>query len=122
MMMMMMMMFLMLSQEKRDRTLVDVMVLLDCVANMMVVVCIVTAYPIKIFGTAWICAPLNFFRTFTYVLNRSVTILLLLFNVISHLFLRLIPLVVVIFRMMMVCHVDFCHKHGEKLIRDQLLR
>ena len=46
------------------------MVLLDCVANMMVVVCVVTAYPIKIFGTAWICAPINIYRTFTYVLNR----------------------------------------------------
>ena len=38
------------------------------------------------------------------------------------LFLRLIPIVVVIFRMLMICHVDFCHKHGEKVIRDQLLR
>ena len=68
---MLMMTFLMLSQEKRDRTLVDVMEMLDCVANLMVVVCIVTAYPIKIFSTAWICAPINIYRTFTYVLNRS---------------------------------------------------
>ena len=64
------MMILMFSQEKRDRTLVDVMVLLDCVANMMVSVCLVSAYPIRIFGTAWLCVPINIYRTFTYVLNR----------------------------------------------------
>ena len=46
------------------------MVLLDCVVNMMVVVCLGLAYPIRIFGTAWICVPINIYRTFTYVLNR----------------------------------------------------
>ena len=56
-----------------------------------------------------------------HICPQQVTVFLLL-RVISHSFLRFIPLVVVIFRMMMVCHVDFCHKHGEKLIRDQLLR
>ena len=29
---------------------------------------------------------------------------------------------VVVYRVMMVCHVDFCYKHGEKQIRDQLCR
>ena len=56
-----------------------------------------------------------------HIRPQQVRILLLL-SVISHSFLRFIPLVVVIFRMLMVCHVDFCHKHGEKVIRDQLLR
>ena len=64
------MMILILSKEKRDRTLVDVMVLLDCVVNMMVVVCVASAYPVRIFGTAWACVPINIYRTFTLVLNR----------------------------------------------------
>ena len=46
------------------------MVLLDCVANMMVSVCLVSGYPIRVFGTAWLCVPINIYRTFTYVLNR----------------------------------------------------
>ena len=56
-----------------------------------------------------------------HIRPQQVTVFLLL-SVINHSFLRFIPLVVVIFRMLMVCHVDFCHKHGEKVIRDQLLR
>ena len=35
---------------------------------------------------------------------------------------RVIPLVVVIYRVLMVCHVEFCFKHGEKVIRDKLFR
>ena len=34
----------------------------------------------------------------------------------------MIPLVVVIYRVLMVCHVDFCMRHGEKIIRDKLFR
>ena len=33
---------------------------------------------------------------------------------------RLIPCVVVMYRMLMVCHVEFCCNHGEKVIRDRL--
>ena len=35
---------------------------------------------------------------------------------------RTIPVVVVVYRVMMVCHVDFCYTRGEKQIRDQLCR
>ena len=31
-----------------------------------------------------------------------------------------VPLVVVMYRMLMVCHVEFCCNHGEKVIRDRL--
>ena len=35
---------------------------------------------------------------------------------------RIIPVVVVVYRVLMVCYVDFCYTHGEKQIRDQLCR
>ena len=35
---------------------------------------------------------------------------------------RIIPLTVVLYRVLMVCHVDFCFKYGEKNIRDILFR
>ena len=31
-------------------------------------------------------------------------------------------MVVVVYRVLMVCYVDFCYTHGEKQIRDQLCR
>ena len=36
--------------------------------------------------------------------------------------LRIIPLTVVLYRVLMVCHVDFCFRYGEKNIRDILFR
>ena len=35
---------------------------------------------------------------------------------------RVIPLTVVLYRVLMVCHVEFCYNHGEKVIRDKLCR
>ena len=35
---------------------------------------------------------------------------------------RVIPLTVVLYRVLMVCHVEFCYNHGEKVIRDKLFR
>ena len=35
---------------------------------------------------------------------------------------RIIPVLVVFYRVVMVCHVDFCCRHGEKTIRDRLVR
>ena len=35
---------------------------------------------------------------------------------------RIIPLTVILYRVLMVCHVDFCYKYGEKNIRDFLFR
>ena len=35
---------------------------------------------------------------------------------------RIIPLTVVLYRVMMVCHVEFCYQHGEKYVRDILFR
>ena len=35
---------------------------------------------------------------------------------------RIIPLTVVLYRVMMVCHVEFCYHHGEKYVRDILFR
>ena len=33
---------------------------------------------------------------------------------------RLIPWAVVVYRVLMVCHVELCCNHGEKVIRDRL--
>ena len=35
---------------------------------------------------------------------------------------RIIPLTVVVYRVLMVCHVEFCYHRGEKSIRDALFR
>ena len=35
---------------------------------------------------------------------------------------RVIPVTVVLYRVLMVCHVEFCYNHGEKVIRDKLFR
>ena len=35
---------------------------------------------------------------------------------------RIIPLTVVVYRVLMVCHVEFCYNHGEKVLRDTLFR
>ena len=37
-------------------------------------------------------------------------------------FFRIIPTIVVIYRVVMVCHVDIGYKYGERRIRDMLLR
>ena len=34
----------------------------------------------------------------------------------------MIPIVVVVYRVLMVCHSNFCLRHGERVIRDRLFR
>ena len=50
------------------------MVVLDCGANMLLVGCLAFAFPVRVFGSPWACIPIFMFRSFVYVLNRSLKI------------------------------------------------
>ena len=116
--------------KMKEKTLVDRMVLLDCLANISTVAVMFLAFPIRIWGNSYICLLITFFRGFVVVLNRS-TIhdydYIIAWGVDkgkrNHFFLfRIIPLTVVVYRVLMVCYAEFCYQHGEKVLRDTLFR
>ena len=88
----------------KEFTLVDMMVLLDCAANIAVIGVMFLAFPVRVWGDPYLCLLFHFYRVFVASINR------------------VIPVVVVLYRVMMVCHVEFCLRHGEKVIRDKLFR
>ena len=99
------------------------MVLLDCASNLAVIGVMCLAFPVRVWGNHYLCIIFHFYRVFVATINRKVyfdftCILTVMFCVLF----RMIPLVVVIYRVLMVCHVDFCMRHGEKIIRDKLFR
>ena len=106
----------------KENTLVDRMVLLDCLANISTIGVMFLAFPIRIWGNSYLCLLITFFRGFVLVLNRCL-IPNTVFppNLKGKLF-RIISLTVVLYRVLMVCHVEFCYRHGEKVIRDKLFR
>ena len=54
----------------KEKTLVDRMVLLDCLANISTIGVMFLAYPIRIWGNSYLCLLITFFRGFVVVLNR----------------------------------------------------
>ena len=54
----------------KENTLVDRMVLLDCLANISTIGVMFLAYPIRIWGNSYLCLLITFFRGFVVVLNR----------------------------------------------------
>ena len=57
----------------KENTLVDRMVLLDCLANISTIGVMFLAYPVRIWGNSYICLLITFFRGFVVVLNRLTT-------------------------------------------------
>ena len=104
----------------KENTLVDRMVLLDCLANISTIGVMFLAYPIRIWGNSHLCLLITFFRGFVLALNRCFVLSFSPFFK-GKLF-RIISLTVVLYRVLMVCHVEFCYRHGEKVIRDKLFR
>ena len=51
-------------------TLVDRMVLLDCLANISIIGVMFLAFPTRVWGSSLLCLPITFFRSFVLVLNR----------------------------------------------------
>ena len=54
----------------KENTLVDRMVLLDCLANISTIGVMFLAFPIRIWGNSYLCLLITFFRGFVLVLNR----------------------------------------------------
>ena len=80
------------------------MLFLDCIVNISLVVVLCLAFPIRIFADDHLCLGISFLRAVIVNFNRIVS------------------LAVVMYRYLMVCHADFCHNKGEKVIRVELLR
>ena len=97
----------------------DKMVLLDCATNIAIIGVVILSFPVRVWEKPYLCIIFTFYRMFVILVNRLLT---------SHphsLFYplaRMIPIVVVLYRVLMVCHSDFCLKHGERVIRDQLFK
>ena len=56
--------------NSQEKTLVDLMVLLDCVANILVIGIMVLCFPVRVWGDGHLCMLISFFRSFVLVLNR----------------------------------------------------
>ena len=56
--------------KMKENTLVDKMVLLDCLANISTVAVMFLAFPIRVWGNSYLCLLITFFRGFVVVLNR----------------------------------------------------
>ena len=54
----------------KENTLVDRMVLLDCLANISTIGVMFLAFPIRVWGNSYLCILISFFRGFVLVLNR----------------------------------------------------
>ena len=54
----------------KENTLVDRMVLLDCIANISNIGVMFLAFPIRVWGNSYLCLLISFFRGFVGVLNR----------------------------------------------------
>ena len=54
----------------KERTLVDRMVLLDCLANISFIGIMVLVFPVRVWGNSYLCILITFFRVFVLSLNR----------------------------------------------------
>ena len=54
----------------KENTLVDRMVLLDCLANISNIGVMFLAFPIRVWGNSYLCLLITFFRGFVVVMNR----------------------------------------------------
>ena len=56
--------------KMKEKTLVDRMVLLDCLANISTIGVMFITFPIRVWGNSYLCLLITFFRGFVFVLNR----------------------------------------------------
>ena len=54
----------------KERTLVDRMVLLDCLANISFIGVMFLVFPVRVWGNSYLCILITFFRVFVLSLNR----------------------------------------------------
>ena len=87
------------------------MVMVDAFANMAMIIIFFFAFPKRVFHNEIICLGIGVLRGVIVVINRFK-------NYFSS---RLNPLVVILYRVLMVCYADFCRNIGERKIRQTLL-
>ena len=57
----------------KGKNLVDMMVWMDCLANLSLIGVLFLAYPVRVFDDhSYICGPIEFYRAFSLIINRSV--------------------------------------------------
>ena len=54
----------------KERVLVDRMVLLDCAANLLCVVIVLCAFPVRVYRSGFVCIFLTFFRSYVVSIKR----------------------------------------------------
>ena len=57
----------------KGKNLVDMMVWMDCLANLSLIGVLFLAYPVRVFDDhSYLCGPIEFYRAFSLIINRSV--------------------------------------------------
>ena len=113
-------MFVLLWVKMKDRALVDTMVTTDCIANLLCMLVILLAFPVRVYRNKVMCAAITFFRGIMVYIKRfhelynEKPVLILLS--------RLIPITISLYRYLMVCHHEFCRGVGEKVLSRRLIR
>lgn len=54
----------------KDRNLIDKLVWLDCVANLSIIGVMFMAFPVRIYGSTYICIIMDFIRAVALFMNR----------------------------------------------------
>ena len=58
------------SVKVKDKALIDKMVVMDCVANIMLIGVLLCAFPCRVWKNTFLCAGITFFRVFTVTINK----------------------------------------------------
>ena len=93
------------------------MVMVDAFANMAMIIIFFFAFPKRVFHNEIICLGIGVLRGVIVVINRFKNY----FSFQNYFSSRLNPLVVILYRVLMVCYADFCRNIGERKIRQTLL-
>ena len=57
----------------KGKNLVDMMVWMDCLANLSLIGVLFLAYPVRVFDDhSYLCGPIEFYRAFSLIINRLV--------------------------------------------------
>ena len=56
--------------KMKDRVLVDTMVTLDCITNLLVILVVMMAFPVRVYSNNFLCAGISFFRCMTVTMKR----------------------------------------------------
>ena len=59
----------------KEFTLVDMMVLLDCTANIAIIGLMFLAFPVRVWDDPYLCLLFQFYRAFVATINRGVNLI-----------------------------------------------